>query len=147
MLGSIITLLSGPWMKMSCNWRSLFISHLVLTLLLYSYLYTALFCFVGLFVSVSDLASEFWYLKLLVTQRFLVLLLYIFHNSIKWCLVKTGQELISIQTKYWILKCELSLLSPAVEKDLSGRLLSEARCESCQGTAPALSVPNSNRDR
>lgn len=42
---------------------------------------------------------------------------------------------------------DLYLLSPPVERDLSGSLLAEARCETCQGSAPALSVPNSNKDR
>lgn len=43
--------------------------------------------------------------------------------------------------------CDLYLLSLSVERDLSGRLLPEARCETCQGSAPALSVANSNSDR
>lgn len=42
---------------------------------------------------------------------------------------------------------DLYLLSPPVERDLSGSLLAEARCETCQGSVPALSVPNSNKDR
>lgn len=42
---------------------------------------------------------------------------------------------------------DLYLLSSPVERDLSGSLLAEARCETCQGSSPALSVPNSNKDR
>ncbi|XP_070822056.1 meckelin isoform X1 [Chaetodon trifascialis] len=34
-----------------------------------------------------------------------------------------------------------------VERDVSGNLLDEARCEMCNGNAPALSIPNSSGDR
>lgn len=30
----------------------------------------------------------------------------------------------------------------AVERDLKGNLLDEARCETCNGDSPAFSVPN-----
>ena len=35
----------------------------------------------------------------------------------------------------------------AVERDINGNLLDEARCETCNGDSPALSVPNINGDR
>lgn len=34
-----------------------------------------------------------------------------------------------------------------VERDVNGNLLDEARCETCNGNAPALSVPNSSGAR
>lgn len=38
-------------------------------------------------------------------------------------------------------------LSFTVERDVNGSLLDEARCETCHGNAPGLSVPNSSGDR
>lgn len=38
-------------------------------------------------------------------------------------------------------------LSFTVERDVNGRLLDEARCETCHGKVPGLSVPNSSGDR
>ncbi|XP_040900442.1 meckelin [Toxotes jaculatrix] len=43
-------------------------------------------------------------------------------------------------------KCQCSG-SVLVERDVSGNLLDEARCETCNGNSPAFSVPNSSGDR
>ncbi|GLD63628.1 meckelin [Lates japonicus] len=44
-------------------------------------------------------------------------------------------------------KCQCPPGNILVERDVSGNLLDEARCETCNGNSPALSVPNSNEDR
>ncbi|CAJ1062186.1 meckelin [Xyrichtys novacula] len=44
-------------------------------------------------------------------------------------------------------KCQCPKDNILVERDISGNLLEEARCEMCNGNTPALSVPNSNWDR
>ncbi|XP_041798443.1 meckelin [Chelmon rostratus] len=44
-------------------------------------------------------------------------------------------------------KCQCPPGNVLVERDVSGNLLDEARCEMCDGNAPALSVPNNSGDR
>uniref|UniRef100_A0A4W6CIK1 Transmembrane protein 67 n=1 Tax=Lates calcarifer TaxID=8187 RepID=A0A4W6CIK1_LATCA len=44
-------------------------------------------------------------------------------------------------------KCQCPPGNILVERDVSGNLLDEARCETCNGKSPALSVPNGNEDR
>ncbi|CAK6960646.1 meckelin [Scomber scombrus] len=44
-------------------------------------------------------------------------------------------------------KCRCPRGSVLVERDVSGNVLEEARCETCNGTGPAFSVPNSSGDR
>ncbi|XP_070691563.1 meckelin [Pempheris klunzingeri] len=43
--------------------------------------------------------------------------------------------------------CQCPPDNVVVERDVSGNLLDEARCETCNGSSPALSVPNSSGDR
>ncbi|XP_060906552.1 meckelin [Labrus mixtus] len=44
-------------------------------------------------------------------------------------------------------KCQCPKDSVLVERDVSGNLLDEARCETCNGNSPALSVPNNSGAR
>ncbi|XP_044064572.1 meckelin isoform X4 [Siniperca chuatsi] len=44
-------------------------------------------------------------------------------------------------------KCQCPPGNVLVERDVNGNLLDEARCETCNGNAPALSVPNSSGDK
>ncbi|XP_053182760.1 meckelin [Scomber japonicus] len=44
-------------------------------------------------------------------------------------------------------KCHCPKGSVLVERDVSGNVLEEARCETCNGTGPAFSVPNNSGDR